>query len=185
MSWLKSIVVTLGLAGQPAIEAPPAPLPPAAVIECAKSCATSEQGYQIIRNFEGYMPFPYKDIAGIETVGYGYVLRPGDKFTYPLLPPDADRLLKKTMGNFERDINRAVSIKLQQHQFDALASLTYNIGSGAFTGSTVLRRVNARDHDRVPDGFLMWNKARINGVLQPVKGLTLRRQDEANLYAGK
>ena len=131
------------------------------------------------------MPFPYKDIAGIETVGYGYVLRPGDKFTYPLLPPDADALLKKTMGSFERDINRAVSITLQQHQFDAMASLTYNIGTGALRSSTLLKRVNASRHDEVPACFLMWNKARIDGVLQPVKGLTLRRQDEANLYAGK
>lgn len=130
------------------------------------------------------MPFPYKDIAGIETVGYGYVLRPGDKFDYPLLPLDADALLKKTMGRFERDINRFVTIRLYQNQFDAVASLTYNIGSEALRGSTVLKRINAAQHAQVPDGFLMWNKARIGGVLQPVYGLTLRRKEEAKLYAG-
>lgn len=185
MSIFKSILITLGLVGQPAADKlPPMPIDVPVMVEC-EPCATSEQGYQIVRNFEGYMPFPYKDIAGIDTVGYGYVLRPGDKFTYPLLPPDADKLLRKTMGTFERDINRVVLIKLQQHQFDAIASLTYNIGSGAFTGSTVLKRVNARRHAEVPDGFLMWNKARIEGVLKPVKALTLRRREEANLYAGK
>lgn len=138
----------------------------------------------MVRAFEGYMPFPYKDIAGIQTVGYGYVLQPGDKFIYPLLPMDADALLKKTMGRYERDINRSVIIRLQQNQFDAMASLTYNIGAEAFRGSTLLRRANASRHTEVPACFLMWNKARIRGVLQPVEGLTLRRQQEADLYAG-
>lgn len=130
------------------------------------------------------MPFPYKDIAGIETVGYGYVIRPGDKFTYPLLPLDAAALLKKTMNKFERDINGVVAVKLYQNQFDAVASLTYNIGSDALRGSTLIKRVNAERHSEVPDCFLMWNKARIDGVLQPVYGLTVRRKEEANLYAG-
>ena len=181
MNWLASLLVAAGLMQPPAAAAPPPPT----VITCQASCSVSERGYAIVREFEGYMPFPYKDIAGIETVGYGYVLRPGDAFQYPLLPPDADTLLKRTMGGFERDINRAVAIELKQNQFDALASLTYNIGGAALRGSTLLRRVNASQHDLVPDGFLMWNKARIGGVLQPVYGLTLRREKEAKLYAGK
>jgi lysozyme len=184
MTWLKSILLTIGLAGQPSIDAPP-PTPTYAVKQCVDTCAVSDDGYEMVRNFEGYMPFPYKDVAGIETVGYGYVVRPGDKFTYPLLPPDADALLKKTMGNFQRDINKAVIVGLYQYQFDALASLTYNIGTASFKGSTVLKRVNAGRHSDVPDCFLMWNKATIDGVLKPVVGLTVRRQEEANHYAGK
>lgn len=184
MGWLKSILVTIGLLGQPSIDAHP-PAAPAAALACLKTCTTSEDGYQLIRNFEGYMPFPYKDIAGIETVGYGYVLRPGDKFQYPLLPLDADALLKKTMVTYERDINRAVAVSLRQHQFDAVASFSYNVGTGALRSSTLLKRINAGRHPEVPDCFLMWNKARIDGVLQPVKGLTVRRKEEANKYAGK
>lgn len=159
--------------------------PSIAADTCIRTCEVSERGYDIVRMFEGYMPFPYKDIAGIETVGYGYVIRPGDNFTYPLLPPDADKLLKKTMVVFERDINRFVAIPLYQNQFDAVASLTYNIGPDALRGSTLLKRVNSERHADVPDCFLMWNKARIGGVLQPVRGLTLRREQEANLYRGK
>lgn len=183
MSWFSSLLVSIGLLKAPA----PPVTPPAThgVIACSKPCVVSEDGYALVRTFEGYMPFPYKDVAGIETVGYGYVLRPGDVFVYPLLPPDADALLKREMGVFERDINRAVAVRLLQYQFDAVASLTYNIGPAAFRGSTILRKINAERHAEVPDGFLMWNKARIGGVLQPVKGLTLRRQQEANLYAGK
>lgn len=183
MSWLKSLLISMGIAAAPVAPAPaPAPVP--AVMVC-EPCAVSEEGYELVRTFEGYMPFPYKDIAGIETVGYGYVLRPGDKFTYPLLPLDADALLKKTMGSFENDINRSVAIELKQNQFDAMASLTYNIGGENFRRSTLLKRVNAGRHADVPDCFLMWNKAKIDGVLQPVKGLTLRRKTEAEHYAGR
>lgn len=182
MSWLSALLVSIGLAKAPA---PPPVEPAGGMLACVKPCEVSDHGYALVRTFEGYMPFPYKDVAGIETVGYGYVIRPGDAFEYPLLPPAADALLKREMGGFERDINRAVLVPLYQHQFDALGSLTYNIGPSAFRGSTLLRRVNAKQHADVPDSFLMWNKARIGGVLQPVKGLTLRRQQEANLYAGK
>lgn len=131
------------------------------------------------------MPFPYNDIAGIKTVGYGHVILPGDKFDYPLLPAEAYSLLKKTMAKFQREINSLVRISTSQNQFDALASITYNIGPAALKSSTLLKRVNARRHTDVPSCFLMWNKARVGGVLQPVKGLTLRRQQEADLYAGK
>ncbi len=178
MSWLKAILVSLGLVSA-------SPPPPKPITLCQKACEVSEAGYNMVRTFEGYMPFPYKDIAGNETVGYGYMLRAGDSFTYPMLPPDADKILKMTMSAFERDINRFVNVPLLQYQFDALASLTYNIGSTAFKSSTLLKRVNAGRHEDVPNCFLMWNKARIDGVLTPVSGLTVRRQQEANHYAGK
>lgn len=181
MKWLTALLVSLGIVAP----APKAPVEVAAPAPCAAPCAMSETGYSLVRTFEGYMPFPYKDVAGIETVGYGYVIRPGDALTYPLLPPAADALLKREMALFERDINHSVRVPVYQYQFDALASLTYNIGPAAFRGSTVLKRVNMKEHVLVPDSFLMWNKARIDGVLQPVRGLTLRRQEEANLYAGK
>lgn len=172
-----SIMVALGLSSAPPPVAVSQPMP-----TCMQVCEMSEEGYALVRTFEGYMPFPYKDIAGIETVGYGYVIRPGDKLVYPLLPPDADALLKKTMKTFENDINNAVIIQLHQNQFDAIGSFTYNVGSGALRGSTLLRRVNESRHSEVPNCFLMWNKARVNGVLQPVRGLTLRREAEAKLY---
>jgi len=180
MSWLKSLLVSMGMASAPV--APPPAMPPAVMV--CEPCAVSDEGYELVRTFEGYMPFPYKDVAGIETVGYGYVLRPGDNFTYPLLPLDADALLKKTMGGFERDINRAVVIELKQNQFDALGSWTYNLGSGALTSSTMLKRINAKKHEDVPAEMLKWNKARVNGVLVPVRGLTIRRKVEGNHYAG-
>ncbi len=175
------MLVAIGLL-QPPAGAPVPETQPGGI--CSSNCQVSERGYDLVRTFEGYMPFPYKDIVGIETVGYGYVLRPGDEFEYPMLPPAADELLKKAMGEFEPGINRAVAIPLSQHQFDALGSWTYNLGEGALRSSTMLKRVNAGRHDDVPAQMLRWNKARVGGVLQPVRGLTLRRKEEGLLYSG-
>lgn len=172
MNFISAFLIGLGLVTQP-VKAP---------LFCFKDCLVSESGYQIVRDFEGYMPFPYKDVAGINTVGYGHVIRPGDKFKYPLLPDDANNLLKATMRAFERDINKLVMIMLSQNQFDAVASFTYNVGSGALKGSTLLKRINAKRHEDVRGCFLMWNKATINGVRRVVNGLTIRRQAEASLY---
>jgi len=63
-----------------------------------------------------------------------------------------------------------------------MVSLCYNIGAGAFAGSTVLREHCAGAYQAAADAFLMWNKATIDGVLKEVAGLTRRRQAERTLY---
>jgi len=60
----------------------------------------------------------------------------------------------------------------------------YNVGIGALTSSTLLRRVLKSPFDpSIYDCFLMWNKAHVNGKLEEVPGLTARRKSEAWLYA--
>jgi lysozyme len=71
---------------------------------------------------------------------------------------------------------------LKQHEFNALVSLAYNIGTGGFKTSTVLKRVNANvSGDLLNKAFLMWNKA--GG--KALAGLTKRRQLEYDVYSGK
>jgi lysozyme len=65
-----------------------------------------------------------------------------------------------------------------QNQFDALVSLTYNIGVGAIGGSTLIKKLNAKDYKGAAEQFLVWNKGRVNGVLQVIPGLTNRRIKE-------
>lgn len=141
-----------------------------------------EDGYSLIRSFEGYMPFPYKDIAGIETVGYGYVIRKGDKLAYPLLPDQADQLLKQTMRRYEPAMNQVIDVRLRQCQFDGLGSWSYNLGTGSLRSSTLLKRVNAGRHADVPGEMMKWDKAVVKGKLQVVPGLARRRAAEGALY---
>lgn len=145
---------------------------------CSANCDLSNSGYALIRTFEGYSPYVYKDSAGLDTIGYGHLIVKGEKFTQPLLPEQAQKLLVKDARIAVNGVNKGVKIPLKQNQIDALISFTYNVGVGAFHKSTLLRRVNAEKHDQVPPQFLRWVRA--GGKI--IKGLVNRRNAEAELY---
>lgn len=138
-------------------------------------------GIDAIRRHEALRLDPYKDIAGHWTVGYGHKLLPHESIER-ITEQQAIAYLTEDVGTAEDAVNALVKVPVTQPQFDALVSLTYNIGAGAFGRSTLLKRLNAGDYAAAQQQFLVWNKARINGVLQPSRGLTNRRVAEAELF---
>ena len=70
---------------------------------------------------------------------------------------------------------------LHQHEYDAFLSLAYNIGPGAFCGSTLVRKLNAEDYAGACAEILRWDKA--GG--KTVAGLTKRRQAEYRQCMGQ
>lgn len=133
--------------------------------------------------------------AGIWTVGFGRALRSldGKRFlkgeadkalAYSRFPElneqQASKLLAFDLGAFELDIRRLVKETLNENQRGALVSLIYNIGTGAFEKSTLLRKLNARDFSGAADEFKRWNKC--GG--QVLRGLTIRRNNERRLFLG-
>ena len=147
-----------------------------------RPCRVSPAGIGLIQHFEGYSPFVYEDVAGKKTIGFGHLILPGERFREPMLPKEATRLLEKDVGRTVSGVNRAVRVTLRQGQADSLHSFAFNLGTGALQSSTLLGRVNAGRHADVPGQFLRWNKARVDGVLQPVRGLTRRREAEVEFY---
>ncbi|HEX4367769.1 MAG TPA: lysozyme [Rhodopila sp.] len=138
-------------------------------------------GLNLIKGFEGCVLTAYQDVAGIWTIGYGHTagVTGGMVFTQD----QADQALAGDLLSTETSVNKAVSAaNTSDNQFAAMVSLTYNIGSGNFASSTVLREHLAAQIQPAADAFLMWNKATINGVLQVVNGLTNRRTAERSLY---
>ena len=83
--------------------------------------------------------------------------------------------------DWHSDVNTAVKVPLQQNQFDALVSWTYNLGGGNLNASTMLKVLNAGEYDEVPNQMLRWNKA--GGKV--LEGLTRRREAEGNMFCGK
>jgi len=72
-----------------------------------------------------------------------------------------------------------VNVRLNQNQFDAVVSFTYNVGIGAFISSTLLRKININPNDEsISHEFKKWNK--VNGIV--MKGLKKRRNEESYLY---
>ena len=70
-------------------------------------------------------------------------------------------------------------------QFGALLALVFNIGAANFGASTLLRKLNAGDAQGAADQFMAWDKARVNGVLQALAGLTRRRKAERAMFLGQ
>ncbi len=144
----------------------------------------STNGINMICGFEGLRLKAYDDGVGVWTIGTGTTVYPngvkvkkGDTCT----AEQAKTYFKHDLAKFEKTVNESVIVPLSQNQFDALVSLTYNIGSGAFNNSTLLKKLNKGDYQGAADQFLVWNKA--GGKV--MKGLVRRREAERALFLKK
>lgn len=149
----------------------------------ASVAPTSIKDIELIKRHEGLRLTAYKPTPNdVWTIGYGHTktTKQGMKIT----EAGADALLRQDIVWVEDVIKRYVKVPLTQNQYDALASLIFNIGEGQFSRSTVLKRLNDRDYIGAADAFLMWNKQRnrTTGQLEPLKGLTRRREEERELF---
>ncbi|MHB0805997.1 lysozyme [Stutzerimonas nitrititolerans] len=137
---------------------------------------TSQRGIDLIKSFEGLRLTAYDDGVGVQTIGYGHTkgVKPGMKITENW----AEELLRDDLAEFEAAVNGLVKVRLCQHQFDALVSLVFNIGPGAFSDSTLLRLLNAGLYDDAALQFVRWNK----GGGKVLSGLTRRRMAERKLF---
>ena len=142
----------------------------------------SPRGLELIKDFEGFSSTSYLDVVNIPTIGWGNTfyengtkVKMGDQIS----KTDALKLLEVVANrDFADKIFSAIKVKVTQSQFDAMVSLAYNIGAGAFLKSTLLKKVNAGDFAGAGEEFLRWNKA--NG--KEVLGLTKRREREQDLF---
>jgi lysozyme len=144
---------------------------------------TSNKGIELIKRFEGLRLKAYQDSRGTWTIGYGHTggVKSGDTIT----EQEAVELLARDLKTAEDAVNEQ-NLSLSQNQFDALVSFVFNVGTGNFRSSTLLKKAKANPDDpTIRNEFLKWNKARINGTLKPLTGLTRRRAAEADLYFTK
>lgn len=146
----------------------------------------SDAGFAALAQHEGRSLDAYPDPGSRDgkpvTIGYGSTRRMdgsewqiGDRIT----EAEALELLRRDAGEAEAAVNRLVTVPLTQGQFDALVSITYNIGAGALGSSTLLRLLNAGDYAGAQAQFGRWiyNDGRV------MAGLQRRRSDEAALFA--
>lgn len=137
---------------------------------------TSENGRKLIESFEGLRLTAYQDQRGIWTIGYGSTTDVYEGLT--ITQPEADDRLGIDLHNSEQAIYYYVKVPLTQNQFDALVSLIFNIGGGAFKNSTLLGLLNTGDELGAANQFLVWDKTgkEVN------QGLLNRRIKERSLF---
>jgi lysozyme len=143
----------------------------------------SENGYKLICEFEGLKLKPYLCSAKVPTIGYGNTYYPdGKKVTLldkAITKEYAFEIFKDIADKFARRVNETLKKPVTQNQFDSLVSFTYNVGTGAFSTSTLLKKVNVNPNDvTIRNEFMKWTRA--GGKV--VQGLVNRRQKEANTY---
>jgi lysozyme len=143
----------------------------------------SQNGLTLIKKFEGFRANPYLCSAGIPTIGYGSTyyengvrVKLSDS---PISEEWAEELLKKNVVHYDLAVNSLTRDDITQNQYDALVSFAYNVGVTNFKNSTLLKRVNANPKDpNITNQFMKWIRA--GGRV--IKGLILRRREEAQLY---
>ena len=141
---------------------------------------TSDKGIEFIIKEEGEVLHAYRCQAGVWTIGVGHTegVTPDMKIT----KEQSRQLLKADLCRFEKVVNETIKHPLLQHQFDALVSFAFNIGTQAFKNSTLAKKINANaPYNEIREQFLRWNKA--GGKV--LAGLTSRRKREAKLYYGE
>ena len=138
-------------------------------------------GIDLICGFEGLRLKAYDDGVGVWTIGFGTTVYPngirvkkGDTCT----EAQAKAYMVYDLKKFESAVNNAVTVPLNQNQFDALVSLTYNIGPSAFSKSTLVKKLNAGDIRGAAEQFDVW----VNAGGKRMQGLVNRRAKEKEVF---
>ena len=138
----------------------------------------STQGLALVKQFEGFFPTVYKDIAGLATIGYGHLVTKGEDFSR-ISVREAEVLLLRDITVAEKAVERFIHVILSQQQFDALVSFTFNLGAGALQRSTLRVKLNRGKYEEIPAEMLRWVRA--GGIRS--EGLVRRRRAEGRLFA--
>ena len=139
--------------------------------------AIAKSTLDFITKEEGARNKAYKDSKGLWTIGVGHLIKADEQnlITATLTDEQVEDLLRSDLRWCSEAVETSVKVPLQQHQFDALYSLCFNIGGTNFAKSTVVKKINENDLKGAADAILMWNKPDV---------LINRRKRERALFLG-
>lgn len=142
---------------------------------------TSQEGIDLIKFFEGFRAERYKDSGGIDTIGYGHALRPGEKM-FQISTGEAEKILRDDVENAEHYIQRKLGYINNQNEFDALVSFIFNIGQGNFDTSSVHKYLKLKEPAMALQWWAKWTRDSRSNIMP---GLVSRREKEIRLFNQK
>jgi lysozyme len=139
--------------------------------------AIAKSTLDFITKEEGSRNKAYQDSKGLWTIGVGHLIKEDEQYllTATLTNDQVEDLLRKDLKWCSEAVETSVKVPLEQHQFDALYSLCFNIGGTNFAKSTVVKKINENDMQGAADAILNWNKPEV---------LINRRKRERALFLG-
>jgi lysozyme len=142
-------------------------------------------GIALTKDSEGWRNKLYNDAARYCTIGYGHLIKKKPcngtepaEFKLGITKPRGEEILVSDMKWAKYSVQKAVKVNLTEGQYAALVDFVFNVGSGNFQSSSLLKIVNTNNHGKVPSQLKRWVKAR--GKTFP--GLVTRRNREVALY---
>lgn len=142
----------------------------------------SIKGLELIKKFEGLRLTSYLCSANVPTVGYGHT-GPDVKLNMKITEKEAEEYLLQDVQSSEQCVSSFVKAKINQNEYDALVSFTFNVGPTAFVNSTLLKLLNAgSDKKVIASEFSRWVKGEAN---KEIPGLVRRREQERKLFLEK
>lgn len=175
IEFIKKILLSLsGLRSAPAAKEPAQQNTPAPI-------TMSQDGEQVLKYFEQCRLEAYWDAHGkVWTIGWGHT-GPDVYEGLIITQARADQLLHERLAEeFVPGVLGVITRSMTQGQFDAMVDLAYNIGVGAFRGSTLVRKFNVGDVAGAADEFARWNRSGGKVLL----GLRRRRAANRALFLG-
>ena len=139
-----------------------------------------KQAIELIQKYEGLKLSSYLCPANVWTIGYGTTRIKGKAVTSGMTCTEqqAEEYLRDDLQVFAQAVKQLVKVPLNDNQFSALLSFTYNLGVGALEKSTLLKKLNEGSYGAAQAEFLKWIRA--GGKILP--GLVRRRGEEAELF---
>ena len=139
---------------------------------------TSEKGITLIKQFEGLRLKSYLCDGGLWTIGWGTTIMNGVKVKKGdiITIEQAEQFLKRDLQKFENIVNTRINVALNQNQFDALVSHTYNTGGS----DTLFNLINSNAEKHKIKNWIETTYIEAQGKI--LNGLIIRRTKEAELF---
>ena len=138
----------------------------------------SAEELKLLMTAEGFCRHIYRDAAGLETIGYGHRVLPGENFLAGITDEHALALLEGDLAVAETAVERLVQVPLTQGQFDALVDFVFNLGAARLAESTLLKELNASRYAEAANQFARWDYA----AGRELDALKARRHAEVTLW---
>jgi lysozyme len=135
-------------------------------------------GLALVKSEEGWVNHVYEDATGHLTIGYGHLVKLGERFPESISYERGEQILREDLEWAEIVVTSSVRVSLSQFQFDALVDFVFNAGCGSFKKSTLLLKINNGDYVGASQEFMKWIYS--GGVI--LDALVKRREKERHLF---